>query len=258
MPSPSKRSGRNPAEWWETAFDSHYLREYEPIFDLENDRREIGRLIEIMELPTGARILDVPCGQGRHAHLLAEAGYDVDGLDYSAHLLAAAKKRGTGKNLRYTRGDMRKLPAKWKGKFDAVIDLFTSFGFFAHPKEDAKVIHEFARVLKPGGILVWHGGSRDGVMARFLSKDWWTTSDGTLIAQEREFDSLSGLLTVHSQWKRGAKKGARSHQIRLYTASRLAELCSDAGLIVEQAYDGWNDRPLRRTSSEMVLVARKQ
>ncbi|MDQ6718677.1 MAG: class I SAM-dependent methyltransferase [Gemmatimonadota bacterium] len=210
-----------------------------------------------MELPTSARILDVPCGQGRHAHLLAEAGYDVDGLDYSAHLLAAAKKRGTGKNLRYTRGDMRKLPAKWKGKFDAVIDLFTSFGFFAHPKEDAKAIHEFSRVLKPGGILVWHGGSRDGVMARFLSKDWWTTSDGTLIAQEREFDPLSGLLTVHSQWKRGSKQGQRSHQIRLYTASRLAELCSDAGLIVEQAYDGWADRPLRRTSSEMVLVARR-
>ncbi|MBA3645518.1 MAG: class I SAM-dependent methyltransferase [Gemmatimonadaceae bacterium] len=211
-----------------------------------------------MELPVGSRILDVPCGQGRHAHLLAEAGYDVDGLDYSAHLLATARKRGTGKNLRYTRGDMRNLPAKWKGKFDAVVDLFTSFGFFSHPKEDAKVIGEFARVLKPGGVLVWHGGSRDGVMARFLSKDWWTTSDGTLIAQEREFDSLSGLLTVHSEWKRGSKHGMRSHSIRLYTASRLAELCSDAGLIVEQAFDGWADRPLRRTSSEMVLVARRQ
>ena len=211
-----------------------------------------------MQLPVGAKILDVPCGQGRHAHLLAEAGYDVDGLDYSAHLLAAAKKRGTGKTLRYTRGDMRKLPSKWKGKFDAVIDLFTSFGFFAHPKDDAKVIHEFARVLKPGGILVWHGGSRDGVMARFLAKDWWTTSDGTLIAQEREFDPLSGVLTVHSQWKRGARQGRRKHQIRLYTASRLAELCADAGLIVEQAYDGWNDRPLRRGSAEMALVARRQ
>jgi SAM-dependent methyltransferase len=210
-----------------------------------------------MELPVGARILDVPCGQGRHAHLLAEAGYDVDGLDYSAHLLAAAKIRGTGKNLRYTRGDMRKLPAKWTGKFDAVIDLFTSFGFFSHPKDDANVIHEFARVLKPDGILVWHGGSRDGVMARFLAKDWWTTSDGTLIAQEREFDPLSGKLTVHSQWKRGSKSGERTHHIRLYTATRLAELCSDAGLIVEQAFDGWEDRALRRTSSEMVLVARK-
>src|SRR5436305_1288631 len=256
MPKSPNKSGLPRSEWWETAFDSHYLREYEPIFDLESDRREIARLTEIMELPVGSRILDVPCGQGRHAHLLAEAGYDVDGLDYSAHLLAAAKKRGTGKNLRYTRGDMRKLPAKWTRKFDAVIDLFTSFGFFAHPKDDAKVIHEFARVLKPGGILVWHGGSRDGVMARFLAKDWWE-SCGTLFAQEREFDPLSGLLTVHSTWRRGRQTGTREHRLRLYTATRLSELMSDAGLIVETVYDGFTDKPLRRTSSEMLVIARR-
>ena len=181
----------------------------------------------------------------------------MEGLDYSAHLLAAAKKRGTGKNPRYTRGDMRKLPSKWTGKFDAVVNLFTSFGFFSHPRDDAKAIAEFARVLKSGGVFVFHGGSRDGVMARFLAKDWWTTSDGTLIAQEREFDPLSGILTVNSTWKRGSKSGRRTHHIRLYTASRLAELCSDAGLIVEQAFDGWADRELRRTSSEMVLIGRK-
>ena len=202
--------------------------------------------------------MDVPCGQGRHAHLLAETGYDVDGLDYSRELLEEARKRGTGAGLRYTRGDMRKMPARWTRRFDAVLNLFTSFGFFAHPSDDIRVIREFARVLKPGGRLVWHGGSRDGVMARFLARDWWTSPDGTLFAQEREFDSLSGVLTVHSTWRHGLRKGNREHRLRLYAASRLAELCAEAGMIVEQAYDGFNDRPLRRTSSEMLLVARKE
>jgi SAM-dependent methyltransferase len=189
---------------------------------------------------------------------MAEAGYDVDGLDYSTELLAVARKRGTGPNLRYTRGDMRKMPARWTGRFDAVVNLFTSFGFFAHPSDDVRVIKEFARVLKPGGLLVWHGGSRDGVMARFLTRDWWTSSDGTLFAQEREFDSLSGVLQVHSTWRKGSKKGTREHKLRLYTATRLSELCAGAGLIVEQAYDGFHDRPMRRTSSEMLLIARKE
>ena len=66
---------------------------------------------------------------------------------------------------------MRKLPSVWSGRFDGVVNLFTSFGFFENPSDDARVIGEFARVLKPGGILVWHGASRDGVMSRFLSRD---------------------------------------------------------------------------------------
>jgi ubiquinone/menaquinone biosynthesis C-methylase UbiE len=202
-------------------------------------------------------VLDVPSGQGRHAHLLAESGFDVDGLDYSADLLAVARKRGTGPRLRYTRGDMRRLPARWNGRFDAVVNLFTSFGFFSHPSDDVRVVAEFSRVLKPGGTLIWHGGSRDGVMARFLARDWWT-SEKTFFAQEREFDPLSGLLTVHSTWRRGNRTGFREHRIRLYTASRLAEIFAAAGLVVELAFDGFTGKPLSRTSSEMMLVARKE
>ena len=244
-------------DWWASYFDDRYLLEYEPLFDLAQDRREVARLIEILSLPVGARVLDCPCGQGRHAHLLAESGYDVDGVDYSAALLKRARERGTGKQLRYTRADMRKLPARWSGRFDAVVNLFTSFGFFAQPADDARVIREFARVLKPGGVLIWHGASRDGVAARFLARDWWRTRDGTMVAQQRHFDPLSGVLTVDTEWRGPGGHGERSHRIRLYTATRLAELCAAAGLIVEEAYDNWRSRSLRRTSGEMLLVARR-
>lgn len=245
--------------WWRSYFDEGYVREYGPLFDLVEDRRQVARLIDLLELPAGSRLLDAPCGQGRHAHLLAEAGFDVDGLDLSEHLLALARKRGTGPLLRYRRGDMRRLPARWTGRFDAVANLFTSFGFFADARDDARTIQEFARVLKPGGVLIWHGGNRDGVMARFLSRDWWTTADGTLVAQDRSFDPLSGFLTVESTWQ-GPKRRTerRAHRIRLYTATRLAELMLDAGLVVEQAWQGFEDRPLTRRSGEMLLLARKE
>jgi ubiquinone/menaquinone biosynthesis C-methylase UbiE len=248
---------RRPKEWWQSYFDAQYLLEYEPIFSPARDRADVARLIELLGLSAGERLLDVPCGQGRHAHLLAEAGFDVTGLDYSRHLLDIAKERGTAANLRYAQGDMRALPAKWTGRFAAVLNLFTSFGFFLDPTDDVRVIREFARVLRPGGVLVWHGGSRDGVMAKFLSRDWWKSEDGTMIAHERDFDSLSGVLTIRSHWSGKRSSGDREHRIRLYTATRLAELCQSAGLIVEEAYDGWSNAPLSRRSSEMLLVARK-
>jgi SAM-dependent methyltransferase len=211
-----------------------------------------------MGLPVGARILDVPCGQGRHAHLLAEAGYHVSGVDLSRDLLAVAQARGTAPNLRYTHADMRRLPRSWSNRFDAVFNLFTSFGFFVDPADDERVVAEFSRVLKPGGLLVWHGASRDGVMAKFLERDWWTTRNGTIIGHERQFDPLSGILTVRSTWRGHRTSGEREHRIRIYTATRLAELCQKADLIVSQAFDGWRDRPLTRRSSEMLVLARKE
>ncbi|HUQ18163.1 MAG TPA: class I SAM-dependent methyltransferase [Gemmatimonadaceae bacterium] len=245
-------------EWWESYFDSQYLLEYAPVFTPERDRREAARVIDVLGLPVGSRILDAPCGQGRHAHLLAEVGFQVDGIDYSKELIAVAKKRGTGPTLRYTRADMRKLPARWTSRFDAVINLFTSFGFFTNPSDDARVIGEFARVLKPGGILIWQGASRDGVMNHFLSRDWWETSDRTSVMQSRSFDPLSGVLKIDSTLRRGnGRTTRREHRIRLYTATRLAELCAAENLIVEEAFDGFHARPMTRRSTEMLLLARK-
>jgi methylmalonyl-CoA mutase C-terminal domain/subunit len=106
-------------------------------------------------------------------------------------------------------------------------------------------------------VLAWHGASRDGVAARFLARDWWRTRNGTMVAQQRSFDPIAGMLTVESEWQGPSGRGARVHRIRLYTATRLAELCAAAGLIVEQVFDNWEPRPLRRTSSEKLLVPRK-
>jgi SAM-dependent methyltransferase len=253
-----RRATERREEWWASYFDEDYLREYHPVFTLERDRKEVARLIEVLGLPVGSRVLDCPCGQGRHAHLLAEAGFAVDGLDYSKRLLERARARGTSSRLRYRQGDMRALPRSWSGRFAAVVNLFTSFGFFLDPNDDARVIAEFARVLAPGGTLVWHGGNRDGIMARFLHRDWWETTEGVLVAQERSFDPLSGVLSIATTIRAGARTTRRNHRIRLYTPTRLAELCQAAGLIVEEAYDVWKDRPLRRSSSEMLLVARKR
>jgi SAM-dependent methyltransferase len=200
----------------------------------------------------------VPCGQGRHARLLAQAGYAVDAVDYSSHLLHVARAADPGPPVRYHQGDMRALPGRWTGRFDAVVNLCTSFGFFQHPADDRGVLREFARVLKPGGVLVWQGANRDGVMARFLARDWWFTADGTLIGHERSFDPLSGVLTVHAQWRSPDGPGTRTYRLRLYTATRLAEMLAGLGLIVEEAFDGWTPRSLTRRSGEMLLVARKR
>jgi hypothetical protein len=95
-------------------------------------------------------------------------------------------------------------------------------------------------------------------MARFVAKDWWQTADGTTVGQVRRFDPLSGLLTIESRFAGGPRAlPTREHRIRLYNATEMARLLLEVGLIVETAEDAWSGQPLRRTSSEMLLVARK-
>jgi len=256
--------------WWRTYFDEGYLNEFSPLFTPASDRAQVARLLELLALPAGATVLDLACGQGRHAKLLAAAGYQVTGFDLSRPLLRHARKaardagiptrvrRGaTGPALRYHHGDMRRPPALWRGRFDAVVNLFTSFGFFDDPADDVRVIRGVARMLKRGGTCLWQGGSRDGIMARFVGTDSWETADGTTVRQDRRFDPLSGFLTIDSTWTHRRKVERRSHRIRLYTADRLAGLMADAGLTVLAAYDGFGEGALHRRSTEMLLVARK-
>jgi SAM-dependent methyltransferase len=244
-------------DWWSTYFDDDYLVEHGSMFTPERTRAEAARALVLFGLPAGARLLDCPSGQGRHARLFAEAGLDVTALDYSARLLAAARHGGVAAGLRFVRGDSRRLPASWTGRFDAVASLGASFGFFATPAEDEAGIAGFARVLAPDGVLLLHATNRDGVVSGFIEKDWWNAEDGTLVLYEREFDPLSAMLTVHVVLRRASAIRRRAYRLRLYTASELAAMCARHGLIVTEAYDGWRNRPLRRRSGEMLLRAQR-
>lgn len=96
-------------------------------------------------------VLDLACGTGRHAFELARRGYHVTAADLSPTLLAAAarKTQRFGPTLRLVRNDMRRLP--FRLAFDAVLQLFTAFGYFHDDRENEDVIAEVSRVLRPGG-----------------------------------------------------------------------------------------------------------
>jgi cyclopropane fatty-acyl-phospholipid synthase-like methyltransferase len=225
------------------------------MFTERRNRREVGRVLEVLGAPVGAAVLDVPCGQGRHARLLADAGLRVTGVDYSRQLLAHARKAPGARAVNYVRADMRSLPHSLDGRFDAVISIGASFGFFGTPAEDDATVASYARALTPGGRLVLHAANRDGVVARFIEKDWWRADDGTLVLHEREFDPVSAMLTVYVVLQRRSDARRRAYRMRLYTASEVAAMFARHGLTLTDAFDGWRDAPLRRRSGEMLLVA---
>lgn len=138
-------------EWYEKSFGEDYLVVYKHR-DFGGARKEVERMISWLGLPPGSKVLDLCCGMGRHSLALAEAGYEVTGVDLSEVLLREARSQKGAEQVTWLRSDMRDLPLT--GGFDAVVNLFTSFGYFEEDEEQVKVLREIYRMLKPGGKFV--------------------------------------------------------------------------------------------------------
>ena len=140
--------------WWDIYFNDLYLRMFETILTPERTAQEVAGVMTMLDLRPDSRILDLCCGQGRHAFLFAQEGFDVFGFDLSKTLLQVAKyKNSQTDNTFFVQADMRCLPAV--DTFDLLLNLFTSFGYFESDSENKTVFEQFHQVLKSGGYYVF-------------------------------------------------------------------------------------------------------
>jgi ubiquinone/menaquinone biosynthesis C-methylase UbiE len=147
--------------WYQELFGDLYLRAWVPYVTSQRTLREVDGIVALLNLPSGARILDLACGAGRIAVPLAQRGYVMTGLDLSSGLLEHAKEEAAkaGVEVRWIHSDMRAIP--FQDESDAVINIFTSFGYLETEAEDAEVLRAVHTALKPGGTLLLEFVNRD-------------------------------------------------------------------------------------------------
>lgn len=138
-------------EWFETWFDTPY---YHILYKNHNQTEAesfISKLLSVLTLKKGAKIIDLACGKGRHSLYLNNLGYDVLGLDLS-HKSIAHNTLFENDTLQFQVHDMRdEILMK---EVDAVLNLFTSFGYFENIEDEKKVFHSVYHCLKKGGYFV--------------------------------------------------------------------------------------------------------
>jgi cyclopropane fatty-acyl-phospholipid synthase-like methyltransferase len=137
-------------EWFENWFDTSF---YHILYDYRNDDEAeffMNNLIGFLHLSKGNKILDLPCGKGRHSTFLHAHGYDVTGADLSANSISHAKQFER-QGLSFLIHDMRD---PLNGSYDAIFNLFTSFGYFDQETTNISVLKNFKKALVPGGHIV--------------------------------------------------------------------------------------------------------
>ncbi len=220
---------------------------------------EVDGVERLCALKPSNRVLDCPCGYGRHSIALAKRGYDVVGADINTNFLTLAQAAAAGGPApQFITADMRDLPQLQP--FDAVINMFYSFGFFTD-EEDVSVAKGFWDLLKPGGRFLMHTimtvpAFQDGRIPR---EERRALRSGRTLVSKRYLDATSK--REYGEWSledvSGQVTPLAPFDVRIYDVSEFQALCLKVGFRTAEAFGGWDGRPYEPSSPALIVVATK-
>jgi len=239
-------------DWWQTWFGPGYLALYDAYL-AERTPVEVDQLEALLRIRPPRRVVDLPCGQGRHSIELARRGYDVTGVDLSAFMFDVAKKRAAaaGVQVRWLEGDMRR-PIRGES-FDVILNLFTSFGYFADPADDQRVLTAGAAMLGPGGRLLLEVINGARILNDFQSREWFTVGRAAVM-EARTLDRSSQRMVVERTVSIPPDEETSVHTLRLYTGEQIDAAMRSAGFARVELYGDWNGGPLRLESMRVIAL----
>ena len=217
---------------------------------------EVEAIISLLQLHPGMSILDLCCGPGRHSLELARRGFYVTGVDRTRRYLdkAAAQAANEGLQIEFVQEDIRNFCRP--NAFDAVLNLYTSFGYFEDPQEDRQVATNILRSLKPDGVLVLEIMGKE-VLARIFQERSWHEEDGVLILEERKI--RSGWNWIDTRWIlfQDGRRIEKTLSLRLYSAAELTSLLATCGFARSEVYGDLAGSLYDHTAKRLVVVGHK-
>jgi SAM-dependent methyltransferase len=238
-------------------FSKWYFEIVTKDFSESGTNKEIDFLKKVLRLKKGAKVLDLCCGYGRITNELASRGYDMTGQDLNNYFLGIAKKNADKMklNILWVKSDMRRIP--FKNKFDAVINMFTSFGYFSNDEEDETVIKQVNKALKKGGKFLLDYVNKDFIIRRYLKEDIREIKDG-YVKIKRDYDHLRS--SHHEKFEifvDGKIVKKFTVDFRFYSVTELIAMIHKNGFKIINVFGDFNFNPLSFDSKNCIILAKK-
>jgi SAM-dependent methyltransferase len=254
----SAQESQQGSPWYVDFFNNDYIRIYAPFLPQDHTEQEIKHILQLLQLPPESRLLDLCCGYGRHTIPLARQGYAMTGFDLSEILLQKARQQAESEQVqvRWQRGDMQQLP--FTQEFDAVINIFTSFGYLPNDEADQKVLRQVYQTLKPGGLFLIETVYQPRVLRHTSPHGIIRYDDGLIVLEERHIDLLHSRNEVHiSLITPDGQRTEYQQSIRIYTLTEMVQMLTQAGFVIQEYYGDLNGAPLT-LDSRLVIVSKKE
>jgi SAM-dependent methyltransferase len=243
-------------DWWQTFFSGLAVDVWLKAATVEQTQHEADFILESLNVPAPAKILDVPCGGGRHSIVLAGRGYDMTAVDISNEFLTAAQRQSAGLpgKIDWQQREMRDLP--WPETFDGAFCFGNSFGYLDEDG-NAAFLKSVAAALKPGSRFVLDTSYiTEGLLPALQERSWYPISDMHMLAQ-RHYDPALGRLHVDYIFIRGSETEKRSMSARIYSYREVLRLLEAAGFTDVQTYSSLTREPFRLGSNRLLTIATK-
>ncbi len=239
--------------WWQKVFDEKYTFTHAGFRHTEVE-------VDFLKKILGGRekILDLACGDGRLSIPLAEAGYNVVGVDYSEYQINKARERATHSkadhSVEFVQGDMRFL--NLKEKFDAVIIMFSSFGYFEDEDDHIKTLVQVEKALKPGGIFILDIINPPVQIKKIAENptSQYTKDDGTIITQSNSYNSQTKRWQGTWSWK----DGTYTTDMRIFELEEIDSMLGGIGMQREGVWGTYKMKKFdKETSPRIIIQSRK-
>ncbi len=236
-------------DWFTDWFNTSY---YHILYKNRNDEEAqlfMKKITTFLKLPKTSHILDLPCGKGRHAVFLNSLGYKVTGGDLAENSIKNAQKFEND-SLKFRVHDMRQ---PINNEYDAIFNLFTSFGYFEEDKEDILILQNIKNGLKRDGFFVFDFLNADFVKARLVAEETKIVDDITFHITRKIED---GFIVKNIIFFADEKNHSYTERVKYLDLEKMKAYFEKAGFKIINIFGDYNLSNFDgQTSNRLILIA---
>lgn len=242
--------------WWENFFHGIALDFWRAVTSDEQTSAEADFIQKQLQLSGVARVLDVPCGNGRLSIELARRGFALTGVDIAKEFIQEARDKASegGVSIEWREGDMRDLP--WPGQFDGAFCFGNSFGYL-DDQANPDFLKSLSQTLKRGARFILDAPAAAECILPHFQPNRAMEIAGITVTIEHRYDHEQARMFNDFTFTRDGIEEVRPSSQRVYTYRELAELLHAAGLEAVSAYASLTGEPFKLGAQRLLLISEK-